>query len=140
MAPTPLVLRVHTDALIAALTDADLSVGDGVRNSQPDGKGTTLPPPCVVVYSMPSNLRQPTLDDWTAHQRLAYQLSCVGSTREQAEWVADECEATVIGGFTVSNRSLDAIWPQRGRLMRDDATGDSLWTLPLDLMFTSSPA
>lgn len=140
MAPTPLVLRVHTNALIAALTGAGLSVGDGVRNDQADGKGSTLPPPCVVVYSMPSNLRLPTLDDWTAHQHLAYQLTCVGVTRQQAEWTADQAEAAITPGFAVSGRSLDAIWPQRGRLMRDDDTGDSLWTCPLDIAFTSSPA
>lgn len=138
--PTPLVLRVHTDALIAALSAASLSVGDAVRNDQADDKGSTLPPPCVVVYSMPSNLRQPKLDDWTAHHRLAYQLTCVGSSRVQAEWVADEAEAAVNGGFAVSGRSLDAIWPQRGPLRRDDDTGDSLWTCPLDIAFTSSPA
>lgn len=138
--PTPIVVRVHTDALIAALGGAGLTVGDGIRNSRADGKGTTLPPPCVVVYSMPSNLRQPTLDDWTAHQRLAYQLTGVGNDRQQAEWVADECEAALTSGFAVSGRSLDAIWPQRGPLMRNDSTGDSVWTCPIDIAFTSSPA
>lgn len=138
--PTPLVLRVHTDALISALQAAGLSVGDAVRNTQPDGKGSVLAPPCVVVYSMPSNLRQAMLDDWTAHQRLAYQFTCVGDSRQQAEWTADEAETALNDGFSVSGRSLDAIWPQRGSLMRDDETGDSLWTCPLDIAFTSSPA
>lgn len=139
--PTKLVQRVHTDAIADALTDGDLSVGLGVRNTQPDGKGTLLPPPCVVVHPISGGARFGTLDDWTAHATLVYQLTCVGQTQEQAEWVRDECEL-LLDGLTVSGRHVELVRQDFGSdgVERGDRTGDLVFTCMTRYRLTSSPA
>lgn len=108
MALTKLTQRDHTNAVIATLTGAGLVVGDAVRNTEPDGSGAVIPPPCVVVHPIPGGRRFGTLDDYVKDADLLYQLTCVGETRDQAEWVRDETEI-LLDGVTVAGRQIDVI-------------------------------
>lgn len=139
--PTKLSQRTHTDAIVTALEGGGLTVGRGVRNTKPDGNGTLLAPPCVIVHPISGGARFGTLDDWTAHAQLVYQLTCVGSTQQQAEWVRDDSEL-LLDGVTVSGRSLDVMRLDfgSGGVERNDQTGDTVFTCMTRYRFTSSPA
>lgn len=135
MALTALSQRDHTDAVIATLRAAGLSVGDGIRNEQPDGSGEPLDPPCAVVHPIPGGTRTGTLDDHVRHADLVYQISCVGLTRAQAEWVRDRVEEAMLGGVSVPGRLIDVIRIDFGS---DDARRDDDVGAP-ELFFTSMP-
>lgn len=90
-------LRVHTDAIIAALETAGLTVGDA------DAAG--LSAPYVVVYSIPGGRVSGTLANPHEDAEIVYQVTCVGSTREQAEWLADK-SMTLLDGLSVAGRSI----------------------------------
>ena len=89
--------RTHTDAVIETLETAGLTVGDA------DAEGLTVP--YVVVYSIPGGRLFGTLDAPHDDGELVYQVSCVGSTREQAEWLVDKA-MILLQGFDVGGRSV----------------------------------
>lgn len=99
-------IRTHTDGVIASLVAAGLAVGDA------DAKG--LSPPYAVVYSIPGGEMSGNLDDPYEDAELVYQVTCVGSTREQAEWVADKALTTLVAGFSVTGRSIALVRPDGG--------------------------
>jgi hypothetical protein len=107
------VVREHTDAVIDALETAGLTVGDA---EAPDGA-----PPYVVVYRVfdrrTGQLSAPD-DDAT----ITYQVTCVGTSRKQAEWLADEVGEALAAGVTVTGRTIPRIAPEAGSgtVMRDD--------------------
>lgn len=105
---TALSQREHTNAVVAALEGAGLVVGRGVRTASPDGSGAELPPPCVVVHPIPGGRRFGDLDDHVKHADLVYQLTCVGETQAQAEWVRDKTEV-LYTGITVADRHIDIV-------------------------------
>jgi hypothetical protein len=105
---THLSQRDHTDAVVAVLEAAGLSVGRGTRNSSADGSGTELAPPCVVVYPILGGSRTGPLDDYVKHAQLIYQITCVGETQAQTEWVRDKTEV-LLDGITVTGRHLDVV-------------------------------
>lgn len=121
---TKLAQRDHTTAVIAALTAAGITTGRGIRNEQPDGSTAALSPPCAVVHPIPGGRRYGTLDDWTVHADLVYQVTCVGLTASQAEWVRDQSEV-LLDGVTVSGRLIDVVRVDFGSdgVARDDDIG-----------------
>lgn len=135
MALTALSQRDHTDGVVAVLEAVGLSVGRGVRNSEPDGSGDALDPPCAVVHPIPGGTRHGTLDDHVKHAELVYQITCVGQTAAQAESVRDDVEAAMLGGITVSGRLIDVIRIDFGS---DDTRRDDDIGAP-KLFFTSTP-
>jgi hypothetical protein len=108
----PLV-RKHTDAVITALTGAGLSVGDAVA---PDDT-----PPYVVVYHV-FDRREGTLGAPDDDAAITYQVTCVGLSRKQAEWLADKVGERLATGITVTGRSVPRIAPEpgSGSVFRDD--------------------
>lgn len=95
MLPT---VRTHTDALIAALQAMGLEVGDAVA---PDDT-----PPYVVVYAIPGGTASGTLARPDDDAELVYQVTCVGLTRQQAEWLADKALTLLETPLSVSGRSI----------------------------------
>lgn len=107
------VVRTHTDAVIAALEGAGLTVGDAVA---PDAA-----PPYAVVYSVSAGGWSGTLAEPYEDAALVFQVTCVGATREQAEWVADKAIATLLGGLSVSGRFIaNVAIDLSGGVLRDD--------------------
>jgi uncharacterized protein DUF3168 len=108
----PLV-REHTDAVIAALDAAGLEVGDAVA---PNAN-----PPYVVVYRV-FDRRDGTLTRPDDDATITYQVTCVGTSRKQAEWLADEVGQALEAGLIVSGRKIPRIAPEAGSgtVMRDD--------------------
>jgi len=129
------VVREHTDAVIAALEAAGLTVGDAVAPDDTD-------PPYVVVYAIAGGGSTGTLARPDDDAFLVYQATCVGTSREQAEWLADKAlellgpDAVAVPGRRVCRVSLD----MHGGIQRDDnVTPPVFWSAPRFRM-TTTPA
>lgn len=110
--PLPNV-RTHTDAVITALEDFDLTVGDA---RAPDGHA----PPYVVVYPIPGGRTSGTLDEPDADAELIYQVTCIGSTREQAQWLVDKVLG-LLDTFDVADRYIPRVaLEEHAGIQRDD--------------------
>jgi hypothetical protein len=111
--------RIHTDAIIATLEDVEISTGDAIGK---DDTGGNLIPPYAVVYPMPGELMG-TLDDPDSDAELVSQVTYVGETREQTEWLRDKGRAALLAGFDVEGRVITRVTVDTvGEVRRDDAT------------------
>jgi hypothetical protein len=107
------VVRAHTDAVIATLEAAGLTVGDA---EAPDAV-----PPYVVVYPISGAGYTGRLTAPQDDAALIYQVTCVGVSREQAEWLADT-SMVLLGGFAVTGRNIAYVsLDLSGGVQRDDA-------------------
>lgn len=100
--------RKVTDAVIAALDAAGLTVGDGQK---PDSAGwnaaRTRFEPYVVVHGLPGGTTDGPLDDADADAEPLYQITAHGASRAQAEWCADEARTVMLAAaFTISGRTV----------------------------------
>lgn len=105
--------RTLTDAVISTLEAGSLSVGDAT------GQGLTAP--YVVVWPIAGETYDGTIgpgNTWTEIDK-PFQPTCVGSTREQAEWLADKVRDLL----TAENATYRARPIGGGGTVRDDATG-----------------
>lgn len=104
------LIREHTNGVIEALEALGLTVGDGTAAG--------LTAPYAVVYALNpeffGSLENPFEDG-----DLVYQVTCVGKTREQAEWVVDKAMA-LLDGFTVTGRSIAYVSVDGGPGTRPD--------------------
>lgn len=105
-------LREHTDAVIAALETAGLTVYDGVAPATP---GTKYAVVHHINDEFSGTLAQPFED-----ARLVYQVTCVATTREQVEWVMDKA-MVLLDGFEVDGRHIAFVRPDGGPGIRWDA-------------------
>jgi hypothetical protein len=130
--PLPAV-REHTDAVIATLAAAGLAVGDA--------KAPAGDPPYDVVYSIPAGGWTGTLAAPNDDGSLVYQVSCVGKSRQQAEWLADKAIATILGGVAVTGRSVPFVeLDLSGGVSRDDDRTPPLWVAAPRFRFATTPA
>lgn len=118
------IVRAHTDAVIAALEALGLAVGDAVAPDQD--------PPYVVVYPIPGGSTTGTLATPDDDAILVYQVTCVGKTREQAEWLADKALILLEGNVAVTGRRvLRVSLDMHGGTQRDDQlTPPVFWSTP----------
>ena len=121
--PLPLKQK-HTDAVIAKLAGTSgFSTFDSNAPAPED-----RPEKYVVVYPIPGGSRGGTLAGPFDDAEIVYQVTCVGQTRQQAEWVRDKVEAALLTGITVSGRHIPLVRPEGG----DDGTyRDDTVTPPL---------
>lgn len=143
--------REHTDALIAALEATSIAIGDA-NDRTVDGDligGWQGPPgesefrPYAIVYPLPGGTFDGTLADPDDDADLLYQITCVGGTRQQCEWVADQIHDVLTdpGTVTVPGRSVVRVVPDMaGGVRRDDTVRPPvfiatprfrLWTTPV---------
>jgi len=125
-----MTVRAHTNAVIAALETIGPPVGDA---KAPDAN-----PPYYVVYPLPGqfdgNLADPDED-----VMLAYQVTCVGRSREQAEGLADAAR-TVMAALTVTGRNIQRVIPDTaGGTLRDDDDQPPVFTVPDRYTVWSTP-
>lgn len=118
--------RTHNDAFLAALQGAGLVIGDAREPSASFGwqgvPGQSDFVPYVIVYPLTQNfdgsLGCPDVDS-----TLAWQATCVGSTREQCDWVKAKVDAAVIGKqLAVAGRFVPRIYADGGAGTRRDDT------------------
>jgi hypothetical protein len=97
------LLREHTDAVVAALRD---SAGISSVGEVGDGDAEGLNAPYWVVYRIPGGSSSGELADPQGDAEFIYQISCVGISREQTEWMADKATEVLFGGLVVAGRSV----------------------------------
>ena len=106
-------MRTLTNAVLAVLTADDSDVGDGT------GEGLT--PPFRVLYPI-TQRRDGTLGDAWSDVAKSFQVTCEGTSRQQAEWWADYTDQQLLASDLVVT-----LLP-RPEVVRDDTTGDpSRW-------------
>lgn len=141
-----------TDAIIDALTNAGLVVGDGIMPlpdtaDAPPVAGYTAGPgsafiPYVVVHSMPGGPVGGTIDSGNADVWPLYSIRSHGATRSQCEQVADVARSVlltarlVVAGREVAYRSID--WSPG--CLRDDEAQPPVWFAAERCRFFSTPA
>lgn len=107
-------MRVVTDDVKAVLEAGGLTVGDGT------GDGLTVP--YVVLYPLGDGFDAPGFGGSLAKPwgQLdgAYQATCVGASREQAEWLADRVYELMVADTSLGWVQLEPSGPVR----RDDTT------------------
>lgn len=108
-----------TDALaLALLRDAGLNVHDGyVRDSDENTKTISAPLPYVVYYTTPGRPIVPRTGGVARSRAVEFQVTAVGSTREQAQWARQKAEAALHGVSVEVN----------GRLRRISRTEDNVF-------------
>ena len=105
-------VRKHTDGVIASLEAAGLTVGDA------DAEG--LSPPYCVVYAIPGGGFTGTMENPFEDGELPYQVTCVGETREQAEWATDKALTALVAGVTVTGWNVVLVSPDGHPGVRPD--------------------
>lgn len=130
------LVREHTDGVIAALEAAELAVGD----AEGELEGEDLQAPYCVVYSIPGGSRGGSLENPHEDAELVYQVTCVGETRRQAEWVADKANV-LLAGFPVTGRSIAFVEiSSNPGVRRDDTVSPPLFYATPRYRIKSTPA
>jgi hypothetical protein len=102
--------RLHTDAVIAAIQDLGVTVGDGGGDADgPVQKDLTLP--YAVVYAVGATFDGPlSAEDLDADAWPTTQVTFCGQTREQAQWLQDTVRAGLVGQvLAVDGRNLGRV-------------------------------
>lgn len=90
--------RPLTDAILASLAADDIIVGDNLKppEDQDDTCGWTGTPgqstfiPYAIVWPIPGGVTSGTIQDEHADAFPIYQITSIGATRDQCEWLADK--------------------------------------------------
>ena len=82
-----------------------------------DGTGEGLTPPFRVLYPL-TQLRDGSLEDAWEDVDKAFQVTCEGVSRQQAEWLADQTDEQMLAAGLVTTLLA------RPNPIRDDTTGD----------------
>lgn len=95
--------RLATDAVITALATTGKQIGDGVAPAAAVFPYAVVTPLADVGYSGPIN-------DGQADVEMAWQVTAVGQTRSQAQWMQDACrDALINGSLSISGRTVMTI-------------------------------
>jgi hypothetical protein len=127
--PLP-VLRTHTSAVITRLQALGVAVGDA---QAPTGN-----PPYCVVYQVAGGDTYGPLAAQNDDAELIYQVTCVGTSREQAQWLADKTMG-LLSGITVTGRSLPLVTVEMvPGIQRDDKVSPPVfWAAPRFRLFST---
>lgn len=128
------LIRAHTDAVLEKLRSVvGLQVGDG---EAPDPR----PERYAVLYHLPSGSLTGSLANPNEDAELVYQVQCIGTTREQAEWVLDK-SMVLLQGFEVEDRSIARVSTDNiASARRDDADSPPLFYAPQRFRVKTTPS
>lgn len=136
--------RAHTDAVVAALTDADVLVGRGgppVAGGWAGEPGASAFRGYVVLYPSPG-MTDGDLADPHEYLDYAFQATCVAATQEGAEAVTDALKTALVGRIlTVTGRYAYPVYMTLSRPAErdDDVSPPVHYTVTL-LAFRTGPA
>jgi L-alanine-DL-glutamate epimerase-like enolase superfamily enzyme len=136
-----------TDALLDLLRDADIVTGDGDKAAGAGSAGwqgtrtQSAFVPYVVLYPIEGGRTYGPLSDNTDADSL-YQVTGVGSTRRQAELVADAARAALDGSHPdIDGRSVMLVTVDMlGGARRDDTVQPAVWITTDRFRVMSTPA
>jgi len=105
-----MTVRSHGNAVIAALKADTLVVGDSI---QPENSGWTAKPgssdfiPYIIVYSTGGGGLYGSISS-DEESVFVYQLTCVGSTREQSDFMRDKAREVMLkrSSFDITGRKV----------------------------------
>lgn len=130
--------RPLTNALLTALRSAWSAVGDGRAD---DDNGQPLPLPYAVLYPAGTGLLTGPVGDQHADADSVVQLTCVGSTREQTEALADKLRPVLLGPLTVTGRRVMQSWLETSQpIRRDDDLTPPLFVATEQVRYLTTPA
>lgn len=133
----PLV-RLHTDAVLARLGDAPDEGGLGLKVG--DAKAPAGGPPYAVLYAIAGGATSGTLGELDADAELIYQVTCVGNSRKQAEWLADEAKG-LLEGLIVAGRSIPRIaLDSNPGIAVDNEQTPPIFTVPVRFRIFTTPS
>lgn len=124
--------RTHSDALVAQIEAAGVVVGDAAPPTVAYGwqgaPGQSVFVPYAIVYPLTQSF-DGGLGCPDADSDFEWQVTCVGESREQADWVRAKVDAALIGQtLTVSGRYVPRIRSSGGAgTRRDDTTQPPLF-------------
>lgn len=98
--------ETHFMAVVTALRDAGLTVGEGHASDQ---AGNELSPPYVTVESTSGPGRRGPVGARYDDSTIEIQTRCVATSARGVEVLRDQVAAEILGGLTVAGRSLH-IW------------------------------
>lgn len=125
--------REHTTAVITRLQALGLAVGDAQAPS-------ATAPPYVVVYPITGGRSSGVLGAPDDIAELVYQVTCVGTTRLQAQWLEDKAMG-LLAGFTVTGRKVARVDVENyGGVFRDDTKAPPLYSTTPRFRLYSTPA
>ncbi len=126
-------MREHTDAVIARLQALGLTVGDA---EAPVGAA----PPYAVVYPIAGGQTGGVLAAPDDDAELVVQVTCVGTSRKQAEWLEDKAMG-LLTSLSVTGRSVPRVaLDSFGGVFRDDAKSPPLYVAVPRFRIYSTPA
>lgn len=133
-----ILFREHTDAVIAAL-EAQLTVGDAVApkgaGRQEDGDFSKY----VVVYRITGGNRSGNLDDPDGDGEFIYQVTCVGESRQQAEWLVDKAEE-LLANVALEDRDVTVRPHSNPGVLRDDTVTPPIFYATPRFRLKTTPA
>lgn len=137
--------RPVTAAIVAALTSAGLTVGRGEKPTAGGWQGQAGDStfiPYVVVYGLGGGDLDGAIDYGAEDGTVRYQLSSIGATAEQAEWVADASRiALLAASLAVTGRRLSHLdFYDLGAALRDDQQQPPLFQVAERFSVMTTPA
>lgn len=127
-------IKPHIDALLAAITGAGLTVGDGVAPA-------ALPANQIyaVLYADPGQSLRESLADQRTDFALSFQITCVGPTAEKARWAAQRARMALHPPLAVAGRTAWRVEELGGPpVQRDDDVSPPLYFLPVQYRLQST--
>lgn len=135
--------RPVTASIVTILTDAGLLVGAG---QQPTGAGGDCTDgsfrPWAVIHPMRGGDLDGSLGLGQEDAEALYQITCVGATQEQAEWVADTARIALLAATpTAPGRAVVlVVIDELGGSTRDDDAQPPLWFIADRYRLLTTPA
>lgn len=136
--------RAVTDAVVATLEAAGLTVGRGEAPDQAGWQGTPAAStfkPYVVVHPLAGGQLDGAIDWGFEDAEIRYQINAVGATQQQAEWAADTARAALLDNdLAVAGRAVHRADVELGGARRDDQTQPPIWWIADRITLTTTPA
>lgn len=120
-------IKPHVDAVVAALANAGLTVGDGVAPATVPTNGIY-----VVVHFDPGQALPESLADARTDFALSFQVTCVGPTPEKCRWATQRTRMALHAPLAVAGRTAWRPEELGGPpIQRDDDVSPPLYYLPV---------
>jgi hypothetical protein len=136
-------LGAHTAAVLACLTAAlgALSPAVPVQVGRKKDDQIDVHSKHAVIWPLSPDFDGP-VGDYAADLTYAFQVTSVGETVDQAEWVADRVRAALIAGpITIAGRAVEPVRPTGGPpVQRDDDISPPMYYRAETYELCTSPA
>lgn len=138
--------RELSNSLLAMLRATGLKVGDAVRPPKVNGAEVVgwingVFQAYGVLYPLVGGVASGSLENREEDFEALYQITCVGESRQSAEWVSDKARVALMSAEIVipDRKVLYARTDMAGGIQRDDDEQPPLYYLPDRYRIVSTP-